>query len=46
MTPLAIALTVATLALMWWAAKPLNTNHAEQDEATSRGNVTHERNKP
>lgn len=45
MTPLAIALTVAVLALLWWAAKPLNTNHAEKDEAASCGNVTHERTK-
>lgn len=41
-----IALTVAVLALLWWAAKPLNTNYAENDEADSRGNVTHERTKP
>lgn len=43
MTPLAIALAVAVLALLWWAAKPLNTNHAENDETTSRGGVTHGR---
>lgn len=42
MTPLAIALTVAVLALLYWAAKPLNTNHAEQDENASRGNVTYD----
>lgn len=43
MTPLAIALTVAVLALLWWAAKPLNTNHAERDdEAALRGNVIHD----
>lgn len=47
MTPLAIALTVAVLALLWWTAKPHTTNHAEQDEkATSRGGVTYERTKP
>lgn len=47
MTPLAIALTVAVLALLWWTAKPLNTNYAERDdEADSRGNVTYERTKP
>lgn len=47
MSPLAIALTVAVLALLWWAAKPHTTNHAERDEkATSRGNVTHEGTKP
>lgn len=46
MTPLAIALTVAVLALLWWTAKPLNTNHAEKDEAASCGNVTHERTRP
>lgn len=41
MTPLAIALAVAVLALLWWAAKPLNTNHAEQDDkATSRDSFT------
>lgn len=38
MTPLAIALVVAVLALLWFAAKPNTTNHAEQDDkATSRG---------
>lgn len=43
MTPLAIALAVAVLALLWWAAKPLNRNHAEQDdEATSWGSVTYD----
>lgn len=43
MTPVIIALTVAVLALLWWTAKPLSTNHAEQDEkATSRGNVTYD----
>ena len=42
MTPLAIALTVAVLALLWWAAKPHTTNHAEQDEnATGSGGLTH-----
>lgn len=46
MTPLAIALAVAVLAILWFAAKPLSTNHAEQDEAASCGNVTHERTKP
>ena len=46
MTPLAIALTVAVLALLWWAAKPHTTNHAEKDEAASRGGVTHEGTKP
>lgn len=44
MTPLAIALAVAVLALLWFAAKPLTTNHAANDEATSRGGSTHERN--
>lgn len=38
MTPLAIALALAVLALLWWAAKPLNTNHAENDEATYERN--------
>ena len=42
MTPLAIALAVAVLALLWWAAKPLNRNFAEQDEATQPGGFTHE----
>ena len=47
MSPLAIALAVAVLALLWFAAKPLNRNHAERDdEAASRGNVTYERTKP
>lgn len=47
MTPLAIALAVAVLAILWFAAKPHTTNHAEQDdEATSRGSVIHERTKP
>lgn len=46
MSPLAIALAVAVLALLWWSAKPLNTNYAENDEAASCGNVTHERTKP
>lgn len=40
MTPLAIALAIAVLALLWFAAKPHTTNHAETDEATSQGNVT------
>lgn len=40
MTPLAIALAVAVLALLWFAAKPHTTNHAENDEATSRGGFT------
>ena len=43
MSPLAIALAVAVLALLWWAAKPNTTNHAENDEATSRGGSFHER---
>lgn len=37
MTPVTIAIVVAVLALLWWAAKPHTTNHAENDEATSRG---------
>lgn len=37
MTPVIIALTIAVLAILWFAAKPLSTNHAENDEATSRG---------
>lgn len=44
MTPIIIALAFAVTALMWWAAKPLGTNHAEDDEAASRGGPTHERN--
>lgn len=44
MTPLAIALAVAVLALLWWAAKPHTTNHAENDESAPRGGSTHERN--
>lgn len=36
MTPLAIALAVAVLAILWFAAKPNTTNHAANDEATSR----------
>lgn len=46
MIPLAIALAVAVLALLWWAAKPLSTNHAERDEAARKGSFTHERTKP
>lgn len=43
MTPIIIALAVAVLALLWFAAKPNTTNHAERDdEATSRGNFTYE----
>ena len=42
MTPLAIALAVAVLALLWWAAKPNTTNHAENDEATSRDSFTYD----
>lgn len=43
MTPLAIALAVAVLALLWWAAKPISRNHAEQDdEAVSRGGFTYD----
>lgn len=40
MSPLAIALVVAVIAVLWWAAKPISRNHAEQDEATSRGGFT------
>lgn len=40
MTPIIIALAVAVLALLWFAAKPLSINHAENDEAASCGNVT------
>lgn len=40
MSPLAIALAVAVLALLWFAAKPLSTNHAEQDEKDT-GNGGH-----
>lgn len=41
MTPVTIAIVVAVLALLWWAAKPISRNHAEQDdEATSRGGFT------
>lgn len=47
MTPLAIALAVAVLAILWFAAKPHTTNHAEQDDdATPRGGFIHERTKP
>lgn len=42
MTPIIIALTVAVLALLWWTAKPLNRNHAANDEATSRGSFTYD----
>lgn len=43
MTPLAIALAVAVLALLWWAAgHHPPTNHAEQDEATQPGGSFHE----
>lgn len=41
MTLLAIVLAVAVLALLWWAAKPHTINHAENDEAASRGNFTY-----
>ena len=42
MIPLAIALAVAVLTLLWFAAKPHTTNHAEQDEnATGSGGLTH-----
>lgn len=34
MTPIIIALTFAVLATLWWAAKPISRNHAENDEAT------------
>lgn len=34
MTPIIIALTFAVTATLYWAAKPLSPNHAEQDEAT------------
>lgn len=45
MTPVIIALTFAVTATLWWAAKPLNRNHAERDaEAALRGGSTHERN--
>lgn len=41
MSPIIVALALAVTALMWWAAKPLNQNHAEQDDkATSRGGFT------
>lgn len=41
MTPLAIALAFAVLALLWFAAKPHTTNHAERDaETTSQGGFT------
>lgn len=40
MTPLAIALAVAVLALLRWAAKPISRNYAENDEATPRGGFT------
>lgn len=43
MTPVMIAAVVAVLALLWFAAKPLNTNYAANDEATSRGSVTYSR---
>lgn len=39
-------LAVAVLALLWWAAKPLNRNFAEQDEAAQPGGFTDERTKP
>ena len=35
-------LAVAVLALLWWAAKPNTTNHAENDEATSRDSFTYD----
>lgn len=44
MAPVIIALTFAVLATLWWAAKPLNTNHAANDESAPRGGSTHERN--
>lgn len=31
---------LAVLATLYWAAKPLSTNHAETDEATSRDSFT------
>ena len=42
MTPVMIAAVVAVVAVLWWAAKPHTTNHAENDEATSRGGSFHE----
>lgn len=40
MTPVIIALTFAVLATLWWAAKPISRNYAENDEAASRGGFT------
>lgn len=46
MTPIIIALALAVTALMWWAAKPHTTNHAETDEATPQDGFTYGRTKP
>lgn len=41
MIVLQAAIILAVLATLYWAAKPLSTNHAERDaEATSRGSFT------
>lgn len=40
MTPIIIAMAFAVTALLWWAAKPISRNYAENDEAASRGGFT------
>lgn len=47
MIALQLLIILAVLATLYWAAgHHPPTNHAETDEATSRGGVTHERTKP
>lgn len=43
MTPIIFALVLAVAALVWCGLHLPPTNHAENDEATLRGGVTHER---